>query len=109
MLALPEFKDVAKAKDFLELIHDKGKMKNIIVSNIKDDFMNVIICDESNLSETKGLSMVLSTYKITDAVYGAIGVIGPTRMNYEKAISSLEYIRQSLNEGLTERDEKDGK
>ena len=44
--------------------------------------------------------MVLSTYKITDEVYGAIGVIGPTRMNYEKAISSLEYIRQSLNEGL---------
>jgi len=109
MLSLPEFKDVGKAKNFLELIHDKGKMKNIIVSNIKDDILNVVIGDESDLDETKGLSMVLSTYKITDAVYGAIGVIGPTRMNYEKAISSLDYIRQTLNEGLKERDENIGK
>lgn len=101
MLSLPEFKDIGKAKDFLELIHDKARMKNIIVSNVKDDILNVVIGDESNLDDTKGLSMVLSPYKITDSVYGAIGIIGPTRMNYEKAISSLEYIRQSLNEGLT--------
>lgn len=100
MLSLPEFKDVGKAKNFLELIHDKSKMKNIIVSNIKDDIMNVVIGDESNLDDTKGLSLVLSTYKITDEVYGAIGIIGPTRMDYEKAISSLEYIRKNLNEGL---------
>lgn len=102
MLALPEFKDVKKAKDFLELIHDKSKMKNILVSNLKDDILNVVIGDESNSDETKGLSMVLSTYKITDSVFGAIGVIGPTRMDYEKAISSLDYIRSSLNEGLKE-------
>ncbi len=100
MLALPEFKDIKKAKDFLELVHDKSKMKNILVSNIKDDILNVVIGDESNTDETKGLSMVLSTYKITDSVYGAIGIIGPTRMDYGKAISSLEYIRNSLNEGF---------
>ena len=82
MLALPEFKDVKKAKDFLELVHDKAKMKNILVSNLKDDILNVVIGDESNSDDTKGLSMVLSTYKITDSVYGAIGVIGPTRMDY---------------------------
>ena len=109
MLALPEFKDVGKAKDFLELIHDKTKMKNILVSNIKDDILNVVIGDESNSSETKGLSMVLSTYKITDNVFGAIGVIGPTRMNYEKAISSLEYIRNTLNEGLEQTRQDYGK
>lgn len=109
MLALPEFKDVGKAKDFLELIHDKTKMKNILVSNIKDDILNVVIGDESNSSETKGLSMVLSTYKITDNVFGAIGVIGPTRMNYEKAISSLDYIRKTLNEGLEQTRQDYGK
>ena len=75
--------------------------------------MNVVIGDESNSDDTKGLSMVLSTYKITDSVYGAIGIIGPTRMDYGKAISSLEYITKSLNEGLTpqiaeEGDEENG-
>jgi len=111
MLALPEFKDVKKAKDFLELVHDKTKMKSILSANMKGDIMSVVIGDESNSDDTKGLSMVLSTYKITDTVYGAIGIIGPTRMDYGKAISSLEYITKSLNEGLKSEkgDDKDGK
>ncbi len=111
MLSLPEFKDVKKAKDFLELVHDKTKMRSILASNVKGDIMNVVIGDESNSDDTKGLSMILSTYKITDSVYGAIGIIGPTRMDYSKAISSLEYITKSLNEGLKskEGDDKDGK
>ena len=59
MLSLPEFKDVKKAKDFLELVHDKAKMKDILVSNLKDDVLKVVIGDESASSDTKGLSMVL--------------------------------------------------
>ncbi|MBE7014472.1 MAG: heat-inducible transcription repressor HrcA [Ruminococcaceae bacterium] len=106
MLSLPEFKDVKKAKDFLELVHDKAKMKDILVSNLKDDVLKVVIGDESASSDTKGLSMVLSTYKISDSVFGAIGIIGPTRMDYTKAISSLDYITNSLNEAL---DDKSGK
>lgn len=106
MLSLPEFKDVNKAKNFLELVHNKTKMKDILVSNLKDDVLKVVIGDESVSSDTKGLSMVLSTYKISDSVFGAIGIIGPTRMDYTKAISSLDYITNSLNEALDER--KDG-
>ena len=103
---MTEFKDVKKAKDFLELVHDKAKMKDILVSNLKDDVLKVVIGDESASSDTKGLSMVLSTYKISDSVFGAIGIIGPTRMDYTKAISSLDYITNSLNEAL---DDKSGK
>lgn len=106
MLSLPEFKDVNKAKNFLELVHNKTKMKDILVSNLKDDVLKVVIGDESVSSDTKGLSMVLSTYKISDSVFGAIGIIGPTRMDYTKAISSLDYITNSLNEAL---DDKSGK
>jgi len=47
---------------------------------------------------------LLSPYKITDSVFGAIGYIGPTRMDYGKAVSSIEYISKALNEGL-ERNE----
>ncbi len=106
MLSLPEFKDVNKAKDFLELVHNKTKMKDILVSNLKEDVLKVVIGDENVSSDTKGLSMVLSTYKISDSVFGAIGIIGPTRMDYTKAISSLDYITNSLNEAL---DDKSGK
>lgn len=105
MLSLPEFKDIEKAKGFLELMHDSEKMKNIIINNTKSDMLNVVIGDEGNNDDTKSLSIILSPYKITDTVYGAIGVIGPTRMNYEKVISSLDSITKTLTEGLTERNE----
>jgi len=104
MLALPEFHNVAKAKEFLDLVHNREKMQNIIIPNVNRDILKVFIGDEIENTDNLGLSIVLSPYKITDSVFGAIGYIGPTRMDYGKAVSSIEYISKALNEGL-ERNE----
>lgn len=104
MLALPEFHNVSKAKDFLDLVHDKNKMKEIIIPNINKDILKVFIGDEIEKTDGMGLSLVLSPYKITDSVFGAIGYIGPTRMDYGKAVSSIEYISKALNEGLERKE-----
>ena len=104
MLSLPEFHKIEKAKEFLDLVHDKSKMKEIIIPNVNKDILKVFIGDEIEKADNLGLSLVLSPYKITDSVFGAIGFIGPTRMDYGKAVSSAEYISKALNEGL-ERNE----
>ncbi len=104
MLTLPEFRDVAKAKSFLDMLHDKERMKEIIIPNISEDILKVFIGDEIKSADGMGLSLVISPYRITDNVFGAVGFIGPTRMDYRKAVSSLDYISQVLNESL-ERNE----
>ena len=42
-----------------------------------------------------------------DTPMGTLGIIGPTRMNYSKVISVLEYMRRSLGEVLTNYIEED--
>ena len=100
ILALPEFKDVKKVQDFFEILDDKKEVKDIITKNIKAEDLNVVIGKESKVEAIEDMSLVVSTYKISDGIYGAIGVIGPMRMNYSKVVSSLEAITKNLNEGL---------
>ncbi len=102
MLSLPEFKDVRKVQDFFGVLDDKNEVRKIITGNIKAENLNVVIGKESNVESIEDMSLVLSTYKIAEGIYGAIGVIGPMRMDYSKAVSSLEAITKSLNEGLLE-------
>ena len=42
-----------------------------------------------------------ATYQVGDEPLGSFGIIGPTRMNYGKVISVLEYMRRSLSEVLS--------
>ena len=42
-----------------------------------------------------------ATYQIGDEPLGSFGIIGPTRMNYGKVISVLEFMRMSLSEIMT--------
>ena len=100
VLSLPEFKDVKKVQDFFEILDDKNEVKNIITKNIKSGDLNVVIGKESKMESIEDMSLVVSTYKISDGIYGAIGVIGPMRMDYSKVVSSLEAITKNLNEGL---------
>ena len=100
ILSLPEFKDVKKVQGFFEILDDKKEVKNIITKNIKAENLNVAIGKESRVESIEDMSLVVSTYKISDGIYGAIGVIGPMRMDYSKVVSSLEAITKNLNEGL---------
>jgi heat-inducible transcriptional repressor len=47
-------------------------------------------------------SMIVCRYKLGRDYIGAIGVIGPTRMDYSKIVSRLEYFAGNLNKLLTD-------
>lgn len=98
----PEFNDVNKMKDFLKFI-DSGK-NEFIKSAIKDgdNKIQVYIGDDNPILKDKDLSMVVSNYSLGDGYNGAIAVIGPTRMDYSKVISTLEYITKNLKNYLTD-------
>lgn len=97
LLGLPEFKDISKAKKFLELIHDEKKIREILKNNSKGNVLNVVIGNEQDNEDLDQLSLVVTTYKISDNVTGVMGVIGPNRMDYSKVISSLEYLSENIN------------
>ena len=85
----PEFKnDAEKLQEVLRLLSDKSLFKE--VKNKGEDV--VIDIGESN----PDVSMVSTTVKIGNGE-NTITLLGPTRMDYDKALSALEYIAEELN------------
>lgn len=98
----PEFKDLDRTKGFLSLLEQKGVISDLISSLSKVTGVQVAIGHEIPIVEIHECSVVTSTYSISGEVIGAIGVMGPTRMDYANVYSVVELIANSLSEVLTE-------
>ena len=96
----PEFRDVMKAKGFLNVLDEKELLYRLLSSNFDACGVKVSIGAENELNEIKDCSLVTATYSLGDVVIGTIGVIGPTRMEYSKVISSMSHIRQRINQEI---------
>lgn len=64
--------------------------------------IKVMIGEETNRPELSESSVVVSRYSVGGRDAGAIAIIGPTRMNYGKIISNIEYLSGSVGRMLTE-------
>lgn len=95
LLNFPEYKDVDKAKQVLEFINDKENLTSLAAIHSAGDDIKVIIGHENPFEEFKDCSLILCSYNF-GGHSGNIGVVGPTRMDYAKAISVLEYIKEEL-------------
>ncbi len=52
------------------------------------------------MSSEVDLAVVSTTYQMGDRPGGTVGVIGPMRMDYRRAISAVEEVRENLEESL---------
>jgi len=59
--------------------------------------VQVVIGDSEGLDELKECSMVLAKYGIPDQVTGTLGVLGPMRMSYSRAIPIVRYMADVLS------------
>lgn len=97
----PEFQDIIKAQEFFHILDTKDALRKIL-SQYNDGNMGieVRIGTENEIEEIKNYSIVTATYSLSDTLMGSIGIIGPTRMEYSKVISSINYIRKKINKDL---------
>ncbi len=101
ILNFPEFKEVQKAKEFLNILDEKNLISDILVNTLYNNNDIVIqIGNENNIEGIKECSLVTTSYSVGDHVIGTIGIIGPTRMEYSKVVSSMNYIRNKINQEI---------
>ena len=95
MLEQPEFHDVEKVKDTLLVLEEEELMKDLLHAH-RGDGLNVTIGKENADSHFQDSSLITATYHLNGELLGTIAVLGPTRMEYEKAMSLLEYMNTNL-------------
>ncbi|MCE5189645.1 MAG: heat-inducible transcriptional repressor HrcA [Eubacteriales bacterium] len=100
MLHFPEYSDVNKAKTFLAAVEGRSMIYDLLKRASKLEF-SITIGNENEDETFKDCSIVTATYRVGDEPMGSFGIIGPTRMQYGKVISVLEFMRRSLSDILS--------
>lgn len=93
----PEYNDLSRAKEFLSFMEDKDNLLTMMITDNADD-VSVIIGAENEHQAIKTCSVITTDYSIDGKIIGKIGVIGPTRMDYEKVINSVKSLSLDLND-----------
>ncbi len=92
ILAQPEFMMRRDMLGVIGLLERRDVVRAMLHRVLIGDGIRVLIGAENREDEMKGCSLVVTQYGIPGRVRGAIGVIGPTRMPYGKAISTVSCI-----------------
>ncbi len=104
IMNLPDFSDISKLKDMYRAIKDKHLLLRIIEDLSKTEGIQVIIGNENPIEELNKFSIVASTYGSCGRKMGVIALIGPTRMDYPKAIEMVDLVSRCICETLKESD-----
>ena len=94
----PEFNDVLKARSFLDMLETKETIAKIVKSKgILKDNTTIIIGSDNECEQAQECSVVTATYKVDKNLVGRISFIGPTRMDYSRIYSIINYMNILLN------------
>jgi len=99
LLALPEFAESARLRPLIGLLEDGLAMLDTLSEVMRAGGMTVRIGRENSRSELGEMSLVATNYGTRDTD-GIVGVIGPTRMDYQRTIAAVRSVADSLNDVL---------
>jgi heat-inducible transcriptional repressor len=93
----PEFLDLERLRDVVEIIEQRSLLESILTKILNTNGVQIIIGGEGAYQEIDDVSLVLSPYGIKGEASGVLGVMGPTRMQYARAISTVRYVAHLMD------------
>lgn len=95
LLNQPEFRDVERVRNLLGILEEEKVLKDLLQGG-EDSGLKVTIGSENKFTGIQDCSMVLATYRLNSQIVGTMAVLGPTRMEYGKVISVMDYLHKYL-------------
>ena len=95
LLSYPEFFNVAKVQSVLSMIEERKRFSELMKKAVPGQ-TSIIFGEEAQDIAPPGTGFVFHPITVEGKVVGAIGVIGPKRMDYKKVIASLDYFAEGL-------------
>ena len=102
ILKQPEFRDPQKVEKVLELLEERRRIYQLLTRLVLGPDVTIVIGSENPLPEMADTSFVATNYRIGDRIGGTIGVISATRMDYRRAVASVQLMAKNLGTLLTE-------
>jgi heat-inducible transcriptional repressor len=104
VLAEPEFATSESARQALRVLEERSYLEEFLAKTMSPTVggVQVVIGGENSWQELKDCSMVLARYGVAGYTTGAMGVLGPQRMAYGRAISTVRYVAGLMSDLMYE-------
>ena len=98
IFSLPEYNDLDKARMFLEMVNKKEDFTKTLIN--RENGVIITIGNENQDELLSDCSVITATYHVNGKQLGKIGVIGPTRMQYDEVTSVIEYLTDNISKAF---------
>jgi heat-inducible transcriptional repressor len=102
LMEFAELRDVEKMRHLFEAFNEKRRILHLLDKALHAEGIQIFIGDESGYEVLGELSVVTAPYAVNGRVVGVLGVIGPTRMAYERVIPIVDLTAKLLGSALNE-------
>ena len=92
MLRHPDLSRGSQGREFVEFLEDRTLLRSVLSEIPPGGVVRVVIGDENKADALQPFSIVFSRYGIPEESSGVLGIVGPTRMEYANAISTVRYL-----------------
>jgi heat-inducible transcriptional repressor len=100
LMGFSELSDMDRLKQLFDAFNQKRSVIHLLDQCLAADGVQIFIGEESGYSAFDHCSLVTSSYSVNDEVVGVLGVIGPTRMAYQKVIPFVDVTAKLLGAAL---------
>jgi heat-inducible transcriptional repressor len=101
VLEQPEFAQGSKLRGVLDVLQRSDFLEQLLPMLSQREGVHVIIGHENSNDAMHEVSLVFAPYGDADRAIGLLGVLGPTRMPYPRAIPTVRYLSALMNELIT--------
>lgn len=102
LMEYAEMADMEKLRHLFDAFNAKRDVLHVLDQSIHAEGMQVFIGEESGYSAFESCSVITAPYKVSDEVVGVLGVIGPTRMAYDRVIPLVDVTAKLLGSLLAD-------
>ncbi len=103
LMGFAELSSVDKLKRLFEAFNEKRDLLNLLDLSLKGEGVQIFIGRESGYQILDDCSVITAPYSTDSGAVGVIGVIGPTRMAYERVIPVVDLTARLLGSALNSR------
>ncbi|MCM8813206.1 MAG: heat-inducible transcriptional repressor HrcA [Candidatus Omnitrophica bacterium] len=99
-----EFENAEMLRSLLRVVEEKKKLADFmqgVIAQPAEHSIRVFIGEENPYEDLSNYSLIVGTYRIDDQSSGVLGIIGPKRLEYGRAIATVEYVTQILGQTIS--------
>ena len=102
IMSQPEFASAGELAAILELFEQRTVLRSLLPNLLTGEGLKVIVGRENKEDAIRNCGVVMTRYGIPGEVGGALGVMGPTRMQYSRAIPTVGFLSSVMSEMVEE-------